>query len=145
MARDINQVTLVGRLTRECELKYTSGGMAICNFSVAVNRRKRSGEQWVDEVDFFDVSYFGKAAEAVSKYLTKGKQVALQGELRQDRWEKDGQRHSKVNVVANNVQLLGGGVGEGSEQRASGTARGGQSAPKSEGIPSSDFEDDIPF
>lgn len=108
MATDINSVVIVGRLTRDAELKYTQGGMAIASFSIAVNRNRRDGDQWVEEVNFFDVSLFGKGAESRNQYLKKGVQVAIQGSLRQDKWEKDGQRHSKVGIVANSVELLGG-------------------------------------
>ena len=109
MAVDLNHVTLIGRLTTDApELTYFQSGAAKVVFSIAVNRRKKNGEQWVDEVSFFEIQLFGKSAENLKPYLTKGKQVAVDGELRQDRWEKDGQKHSKVYVVANNVQLLGG-------------------------------------
>lgn len=105
---DINRVTLIGRLTKDSDLKYTQGGLAISNFSIAVNRRRKSGDQWIDEVSYFDINLYGKPAESLKQYLTKGKQIAVDGELRQDRWEKDGQNHSRVVIVANNVQLLGG-------------------------------------
>ena len=111
MAADLNHVTLIGRLTRDAELKYTSGGFAVSNFSVAVNRRRKSGDQWMEEASFFEINLYGKSAENLKPYLTKGKQVALDGELRQDRWEQDGQSRSKVVIVANNVQLLGGNTG----------------------------------
>jgi len=106
--RDINSVVLVGRLTRDSVLKYTAGGMAIAAFSIAVNRSVKSGNEWKDEASFFDVAFFGKGAEAVNRYLTKGQQVGVEGELRQDRWEQDGQARSKVIVNASNVRLLGG-------------------------------------
>ena len=105
---DLNHVTLIGRLTKDAELKYTQGGLAISNFSIAVNRRRKSGDQWIDEVSYFDINLYGKPAGSLKQYLTKGKQIAVDGELRQDRWEKDGQNHSRVVIVANNVQLLGG-------------------------------------
>lgn len=105
---DINRVSLIGRLTRDAELKYTQGGLAISNFSIAVNRRSKSGDEWVEVVSYFDINLYGKPAESLKQYLTKGKQIAVDGELRQDRWEKDGQNHSRVVIVANNVQLLGG-------------------------------------
>lgn len=108
MANDINKVILVGRLTRDAELKYTNSGLAVCKFSLAVNRRKRSGDQWEDEANFFDVTLWGKQGEALNQYLSKGKQIAVEGELRQSRWEQDGQKRSKVEVAANNIQLLGG-------------------------------------
>lgn len=145
---DINHVTLVGRLTRDAELKFTNTGLAILKFSIAVNRWVKSGDKGGEEAHFFDVTVFGKQGEAVSQYMTKGKQVAVDGELRQDRWEKDGQKHSKVHVVANNLQLLGGSTSGGA---ASG---GGQERPQrgydapedvsgqGGGAP---FEDDIPF
>jgi single-strand DNA-binding protein len=105
---DINKVMLVGRLTREAELKYTSNGFAVASFAIAVNRRRKNGDQWVEEASFFDINLFGKSAEGLKQYLVKGKQVAIEGELRQERWEQEGQSRSKVVVIANNVQLLGG-------------------------------------
>lgn len=122
---DVNHVTIIGRLTRDSELKYTSGGMAISNFSIAVNRRRKNGDQWVEEASFFDINLFGKSAEGLKPYLTKGKQIAVEGELRQDRWEQDGQPRSKVVIVANNVQLLGGNSsGNGGSSGASYNADG---------------------
>jgi single-strand DNA-binding protein len=105
---DVNHVILIGRLTRDAELKYTSGGMAVCKFAIAVNKRRKHGEQWVDEANFFDIVLWGKQGESLNQYLVKGKQVAVEGELHQNRWEQDGQSRSKVEVNANNVQLLGG-------------------------------------
>ena len=147
---DINRVIIVGRLTRDAELRYTGGGMAVCKFSIAINRRKRTGERWEDEAHFFDVVLFGKQGEAINQYLVKGKQVGIDGELRQNRWEQDGQPRSKVEIAAFNVQLLGGGRG-GPSGGQGGTAphddgntyQGGYSAAPQE--PSSEFEDDIPF
>ena len=142
---DINRVILVGRLTRDAELRYTGGGMAVCKFSIAINRRKKSGDRWEDEAHFFDVVLFGKQGEAINQYLVKGKQVGIDGELRQNRWEQDGQSRSKVEIAAFNVQLLGGGGG----------GRGGQAPSRDEGSfdsydasaqePAGEFEDDIPF
>ena len=111
MANDLNCVFIVGRLTRDMELKYTSGGMAIGKFSLAVNRKKKRGEQWVDEASFFDVTCFGKTAENLKQYMTKGKQVGVDGSLHQDRWQDDsGQARSRVVINADNIQLLGGGT-----------------------------------
>ena len=137
MANDLNCVFIVGRLTRDMELTYTSGGMAIGKFSLAVNRRKKSGEQWVDEASFFDVTCFGKTAENLNQYLQKGKQVAVEGSLHQDRWEQDGQNRSRVVINADNIQLLGGNEQRG-EQRQSAPAGRGHSG-------GHDFPDDIPF
>ena len=108
MANDINMVTVVGRLTKDPELKYTNSGTAVAKYSIAVNRKKRNGDNWEDEVSYFDVVVWGKQGEAIQQYLNKGKQIAISGELRQNRWEQDGQKRSKVEIIANNVQLLGG-------------------------------------
>ena len=112
---DVNHVVLVGRLTRDAEFRYTSSGIAVCNFAVAVNRRKKSGDEWSEEVSFFDVVLWGRQGEALNQYLVKGKQVAVDGELRQNRWEQDGQSRSRIEIVANNLQLLGGGSGSGQQ------------------------------
>lgn len=122
---DVNHVTLIGRLTRDAELKYTSGGFAISNFSIAVNRRRKDGDQWIEEASFFDINLYGKSAESLKQYLIKGKQIAVDGELRQDRWEKDGQKYSKVVIAANNVQLLGGNSGGNSNGSYSASTQNG--------------------
>jgi single-strand DNA-binding protein len=154
MSVDMNSVTIIGRLTRDAELKHTSGGLAVSRFSIAVNRRKKNGDNWEDEASFIDVTLFGKSAESVNQYLTKGKQIAIKGELHQDRWEQDGQARSKVGIIAESVQLLGGGenarggaqTGSGGESRqghapGAGAGQGGGSA----GGSRDDFADDIPF
>jgi single-strand DNA-binding protein len=149
MAGSINHVVLVGNLTRNAELKYTNSGMAISAFAIAVNMRRKKDEQWVDEAHFFDIEYFGKGAEAVNQYLVKGKQVGVEGSLRQDRWEKDGQARSKVKITASNVMLLGGRPGSqapGSAQApGSGPAPSGGGEPPEGAPPADTFEDDIPF
>jgi single-strand DNA-binding protein len=109
MAVDINRVTLIGRLVRDAELKYTDNGQAVSKFTIAVNRKKKDGDTWTDEASFFDVTLWGRQAEGLSPYLLKGKQIAVDGELRQDRWQQDGQNRSKVAIIANSVELLGGG------------------------------------
>lgn len=121
---DVNHVILVGRLTRDAELKYTSAGFAISNISIAVNRRRKNGDQWVEEASFFEVNLYGKTAEALKPYLLKGKQIAVEGELRQDRWEQDGQPRSKVVISASNVQLLGGAQGSGGASPIQGSNEG---------------------
>ena len=108
MATELNIVALVGRLTRPCEMRYTSSGFAICSFSIAVNRRKKSPDgSWNEVASFFDCTYFGKGAEAVSQYLVKGQQVSIQGSLEQQTWESNGQKRSKVVVIVNSLSLLG--------------------------------------
>ncbi|AEV28496.1 single stranded DNA-binding protein [Sphaerochaeta pleomorpha str. Grapes] len=133
MANDLNVVALVGRLTRESELRYSSGGMAICRFSIAVNRRKRTGDnKWEDEANFFDCTMFGKSAESLNQYLEKGRQVSILGELRQSRWEQDGQARTRVEIAVNSLQLLSSPNGERSESRRNdaGTRNQGSYAPR---------------
>jgi len=108
MANDINHVTIVGKLTRDAEISYLPSGAAVAKISIAVNRSRKNGDQWVEEVSYFDSAIFGKTAENLKPYLSKGKQIGLEGHLKQDRWEKDGQKFSKVSIIADNVQLLGG-------------------------------------
>ena len=106
---DINRVTQVGRLTRDAEVTYTPGGMAIASLSIAVNRSVKGADgQWMDEANYFDIKVFGKQADALKPYLTKGKQIAVDGYLKQERWEKDGQKRNRVIINANDIQLLGG-------------------------------------
>lgn len=125
---DLNHVVLIGRLTRdlgtdERAFAYTPNGTARANISIAVNRSAKHGDQWVDEANFFDVTIWGKTAENLKPYLTKGKQIAIDGYLKQDRWEKDGQKFSKVTIQANNVQLLGGRNDNSGESSGSGAPR----------------------
>jgi single-strand DNA-binding protein len=129
---DLNHVVLIGRLTRDAELKYTANGQAVCKFSIAVNRRRKNGDQWEDEANFFDVVVWGRQGEALNQYLVKGKMVGVDGELRQDRWQQDGQNRSKVEIVANYLQLLGGNPGGG----GNGAAGGGFNGPANPGGPS---------
>lgn len=108
MAVDMNVVAIVGRLVRESDIRYSQSGGAVCRFSIAVNRRKRVGDRWEDEVSYFDCVYFGKAAEAVNQYLTKGRQVSIVGELHQSRWDQDGQVRTRIEIFVNSLSLLGG-------------------------------------
>lgn len=162
---DLSIAVLVGRLTRDAELKYTNSGQPICHFSVATSTRRKKADQWVDEASFWDVDLWGKQAESLSQYLTKGKLVAVEGTMRQDRWEQEGQARIKVVVNANTVQLLGGGQGssqgggsyeggaqqggtqQGGTQRGTGEWQGGQKPQgQAQRAPASDeFSDDIPF
>ncbi|MFO7781407.1 MAG: single-stranded DNA-binding protein [Spirochaetia bacterium] len=158
MASSINHVVLVGNLVRDAELRYLNSGTSVMNFSIAVNRSRKQGDQWVDEPSFFDVELFGRQAEAIQRFMVKGKQVGVQGELRQDRWEQDGQNRSKVKVHAVNLQLLGGpgapgggqnagGPGGGGGQSRPGQASGGGNEPDFGPPPANNdsFDDDVPF
>ena len=121
---DLNHVVLIGRLTRDAELKTLSNGQAVCKFSIAVNRRQKDSENWIDIANFFDIVIWGRQGESLHKFLVKGKMIAVDGELRQDRWQADGQNRSKIEIVANYVQLLNTGHPENNSNK---------------------FDDEIPF
>ncbi len=116
MSEDLNNVFVVGRLTRDAELQYTNTGFAICKMSIASNKRKKEGDQWVDKANFFDITLWGKRGESLAQYLVKGQQVAISGSLNQERWEQDGMKRSKVTIEATNIQLLGSKKDSGSYQ-----------------------------
>ncbi len=103
---DINVVVLVGRLGKDAEIKTTPSGSTVANFSIAVNRRVKKNDVWSDEVSYFDVQLWGKMAESLRSYLVKGRQISVEGELRQDRWEQDRVSRSKVYIFAETIQLL---------------------------------------
>ena len=146
---DLSIAVLVGRLTRDSELRYTSGGSPVCSFSVATSSRKKKGDQWIDEASFWDIELWGKQGESLQQYLVKGKQVSIAGPMRQDRWEKDGQPRMKVVVNAQTVQLLGGGQDKQPPQqeprRQSPFAGDGKQETPRVGAPADGFTDDVPF
>jgi single-strand DNA-binding protein len=146
---DINAVVIVGRLTRDIDLAYTTNGFPIGNMSIAVNRSVKKGDQWEDKACFYNVTFLGKRAESLAKYLLKGTRVAIEGELDQDRWEKDGQKHEKTKIIVNKIQLLDSKKPE----QGSGTTGNSSPPPKREYVDSSgkpvevapedEFEDDL--
>lgn len=142
---NLNKAMLIGRLTRDPELRYTQTGTAICKIGLAVNRtwRGQDGEKQEDTA-FIDVTFFGKQAETLGQYMTKGRELYVEGRLELDQWEgKDGQKRSKLGVVGEGFQFLGGergGSGGGPPQRQQAQAR---STPEP---PGGELNlDDIPF
>jgi single-strand DNA-binding protein len=138
----INRVVLTGNLTRDAELKQTPGGMAIVKIRLAVNDRRKNAStgQWEDSPNYIDVTMFGSRGEAVSRFLTKGKQIAVEGKLRWREWESQaGEKRSAIEVVADDIELLGG------RGDAPASTRTVSSAPAD--APSDDLADgeDIPF
>ncbi|HUT05007.1 MAG TPA: single-stranded DNA-binding protein [bacterium] len=136
---DLNRVFLVGRLVRDAELKYTTSNLPVCQFDLAVNRAKREGDGWKEETMFINrISHWGEQAERKAEYLQKGRLVFVEGRLRMDEWEKDGQKRRELKVVATHVQLL-----------SSPKAESGAGAFKEQTFtkPASDLvsEDDLPF
>ena len=104
---DTNTVILTGNLTRKPELAYTPKGVGVADFGLASNRKYRSGDEVQDDVTFVDVTVFGSTAEAVAKYLDKGRKVLVEGRLRFRSWANEaGQRRSKVDVIAERVNFL---------------------------------------
>lgn len=103
---NINQVIITGNLTRDPELRNTSGNFSVLSFTVACNDRRKNGDQWEDVPNFFDVVVFGNRADALARFLRKGAKVAVLGKLRWSQWEKDGQKRSKIDVIANEVEVL---------------------------------------
>lgn len=146
MAGDINRVTLVGRLTRDPELRHLPSGSPVLQLGLAVNgRQKDETGNWVDKPNFFDVKVFGNQAEMLSQHLAKGRRVGIDGRLDWSSWEKDGQKRSKVEVVAFQVQFLDS-RGEGGENQY--IPAGDVAADRSDFAPAgaaSSGDDDIPF
>ena len=103
-----NRVILVGNVTRDPELRYIPSGTAVTEIGLAVNdRRKNSEGQWVEDTTFVDVTLWARTAEVATEYLTKGSPVLIEGRLKLDTWETDGQKRSKLRVVGERMQMLG--------------------------------------
>lgn len=116
-----NRVVLVGNLTRDVELRFTPQGTAVTDISLAVNERVKRNDQWVEEVNFFDVTLWARTAEVAGEYLSKGSSILIEGRLKLDRWEQDGQKRSKIKIIGEKMQMLGsrGGGGGGSSSGGS--------------------------
>ena len=114
-----NRVVLVGNLTRDIELRHTKNNTAVTDISIAVNERVKKNEQWVDEAHFFEITLWGRLAEIAAEYLSKGSSVLIEGRLKHDRWEQDGQKRSKIGIVGEKMQMLGGKGGGGSSSGGS--------------------------
>ncbi len=120
MARSFNQVTLMGNLTRDPELRTTPSGQSVCNFSLALNRSYKGQDgEWKEMTDFIDVVAWGPLGERVAQYLTKGRPALVSGRLQSRSWEQDGQKRSKVEVVANDVTFLGSPGGTAAQSSSS--------------------------
>lgn len=130
----MNRVCITGNLTREPELRSTSSGTAVLNFGVAVNERRfnQQSQQWEDYAHFVDCVLFGKRAESLQRYMHRGDRVGIDGKLRYSSWESNGQKRSKLEVVVDDVDLLGGK--RSTDQQAT-----------QQGEPADVYNDDIPF
>jgi single-strand DNA-binding protein len=162
-----NKVILVGNLTRDPQVKYTTGGTAVTEIGLAVNRRwlDKQSNQWKDETTFVDVTLWGRTAEIAGEYLAKGRPVLIEGRLQLDTWDdrESGQKRSKLRVVGENMTMLGGkgdgpsgGGGGGGGRQSSGGSRGqqpgggdfqdsGDFSPSFDDGPGGSQGDDVPF
>ena len=140
----VNKVLLIGNLTRDPELRYTPQGSAVCEFALALNHsytNKQSGQK-VEEVSFVDIVAWARTAEICAEYLKKGRQVFVEGRLKQDRWESpDGKKMNKIRVIAENVQFLGAKPGGG----GGGPAPAGGEPPAEAPADAAPPDPDVPF
>src|SRR5947209_19650828 len=151
---NINRVVLTGNLTRDPELRSTTGGTSVCKLGIAVNtRRKNSAGEWEEKPNFFRVTVFGRQAESCHNFLRKGRPVAIDGRLEWSSWETEGQKRESIDIIADSVQFLGGREGAGN---GNGFSSGVQPTESDVPIDTGDFEtapvggaaaaeDDIPF
>lgn len=154
-----NSFFVIGNLTADAEIKHLNSGTPVLSFSVAQNYKKRKGDEWVDAVNFFTAEWFGKRAEALYQYLLKGKPVAIQGEMRQDRWTDDaGKTQSRYKIYVDDLRLLSSGQRDGGTEERQTQENHSQEPQRRPAEPRSDkppitaretlgdeFEDDIPF
>jgi single-strand DNA-binding protein len=146
-----NKITIIGNLGRDPELRYTPQGTAVCDFSVAVNDRKRDkAGEWQDVTTWFKITFWGKQAENASKYLTKGRQAYIEGRLQVEEWtDRDGNNRYTLAVQGSDIQFLGEGRGDGggdqSTAESSYTASSAAANDEFSGQASTATDDDIPF
>jgi|SRR5579859_1197609 len=147
MARSVNQVILMGNLTRDPELRQTPTGQSVCSFSLALNRAYQDkGGQWQEATDYIDCVAWGPLAERVAQYLNKGRRALVQGRLQSRSWEQDGQKRSKVEVLANDVTFVdsrGEGGGNSGGYAESGPSNSGSGGSGSSSSSSSKKKDDV--
>ncbi len=130
-----NRVILIGNLTRDPELRRIPSGTAVTELSLAVNDRVKRNNEWVEEATFVDVTFWDRKAEVACEYLSKGRPVMIEGRLKLDKWEKDGQKFSKLRVLGERLEFIGDGKGGGG-----GGSGGRQSSSRSSGSSASDGE-----
>ena len=130
-----NRVILAGNLVRDPEIRYLPSGLSVTSFGIAVNSRYKQNNELKEDVSFFDIVVFGKLGENCAEYLSRGRPVLVEGRLRQRRWESEGTKRSKIEVVADGVQFLGSPKGAAQEAGAGGSQPQGPEGP----------DEDIPF
>ena len=145
---NLNRVILLGNLTKDPEIRYTPAGMAVGDLRLAINRRYKTADgENRDETCFVGVTVWGRQAETSGQYLSKGSPVLIEGRLKYDEWEKDGQKHNRLTVVAERVQFVGGGRGAETRGEApAGTSRREAPAAETPAPPEGAQDDDnLPF
>ena len=146
MARSVNQVILMGNLTRDPELRQIPSGQSVCSFSLALNRSyKDASGEWQEATDYIDITAWGPLGERVSQYLSKGRRCLVQGRLQSRSWEQEGQKRSKVEVLANDVTFLDGrgGSDDGSGMVGNGSGASDDNGAPSKPKPSKKADDDV--
>lgn len=140
----INRVNLTGNLTRDPELRATTSGTSVLSFGIAVNDRRKNQQtgEWEDYANFIDCTMFGARAEAVSKYLSKGSKIALEGKLRWSQWERDGQKRSKIEVIVDEIEFMSSHRNEAGNSNADSVQQSGLVEPV---VDVSVYDKDIPF
>lgn len=113
-----NRVILAGNLTRDIELRETPGGASVADAGLAVNDRRKQGDDWVDETSFVDLTLWGRTAENAAEYLSKGSPILIEGRLKQDSWQNDaGEKRTKLKVVVDRLQFLSNGNGKSEDKK----------------------------
>ena len=159
-----NRVILMGNLTRDIEVKYLQSGMAVADVGLAVNERRKSQTgEWIEDTVFVDITMWGRTAGVAGEYLSKGSPVLIEGRLKLDTWEKDGQKHSKLRVTCDRMQMVGSKGGGGGRGQPQNYDEGGgdysdapsgppparsssqRSGPPAQSAPPPPTEDEIPF
>ena len=133
-----NRVILAGNLTRDIELRETPGGASVADAGLAVNDRRKQGDEWVDETSFVDLTLWGRTAENAAEYLSKGSPILIEGRLKQDSWQNEaGEKRTKLKVVVDRLQFLSNNGNGKSDEKKQETVAAGTSGDGKDG--------DIPF
>lgn len=138
-----NRVILVGNVTRDVDVRFTKSGTPVTDLGLAVNDRVKRNDEWVDETTFVDVTLWGRTAEIAGEYLSKGSPVLIEGRLKLDTWEQEGQKRHKLHVVGERLQMLGGKSGSGGARR--GPASADEAVTSANDVAEATPQDDIPF
>jgi len=145
MSSDLNRIIIIGRTTRDLELRYTPSGTAVAGFAIANNKSYSQGGEKKEQVSYFDCVVWSKLAEVMTEYVKKGTQIAIEGRLQQRRWDdQDGNKKSKVEVVVENFQFLSPGKGQEDDYHAE-PASGHSYTPSEHGKNSGHAADENPF